>query len=46
VLQTNANVGNAGGWADCGYSISDDGTNKNITVSSPAGNLFFRLRLD
>jgi hypothetical protein len=44
VPQTNASVGNAAGWTDCGDSISDDGTNKSITVSSPAGTLFFRLR--
>ncbi len=26
-----------------GYPISDDGTNKSLTVQSPRGNLFFRL---
>ena len=30
-------------WTTSGYSISDDGTTKSITITSPAGNLFFRL---
>jgi len=44
VLQTNGSVRNAGGWADCGYSIRDDGTNKTVSVSPLTGSLFFRLR--
>ncbi len=44
VLQTNGSVRNAGGWADCGYSIRDDGTNRTVSVSPPTGSLFFRLR--
>jgi len=27
-----------------GFSISDLGTNKSITIPSPAGNIFFRLK--
>jgi hypothetical protein len=30
-------------WSTSG-SISDDGTNKSITITSPTGNLFFQLR--
>jgi len=42
-LQQNADVTNAGGWQPSGYSASDDGTNRSITISSPTSNLFFRL---
>jgi hypothetical protein len=31
-------------WATSGYAITDDGTNKSITISSPTVNLFFRLK--
>jgi hypothetical protein len=31
-------------WPASGFTISDDGTNKSITITSPAGNLFFRLQ--
>jgi hypothetical protein len=31
-------------WATSGYSIFDDGTTKSITIASPTGNLFFRLK--
>jgi hypothetical protein len=41
-LQQNSNLATAT-WATSGFSISDDGTNKSITVSPPTGNLFFRL---
>src|SRR5208283_605181 len=43
VLQQNSDIGNAGGWSTASYSISDDGTNKSLTVSPPTGNQFFRL---
>jgi len=33
----------AGSWSASGYTISDDGTNRSVTISPPAGNLFFRL---
>ncbi len=42
VLQQNSNLATAN-WAPSGYAVSDDGTNKSITISPPAGNLFFRL---
>jgi hypothetical protein len=42
VLEQRANL-ISGSWATSGFSISDDGTNKSITISSPTGNLFFRL---
>lgn len=34
----------AGSWSACGLTVSDDGTNRSVTVSPPAGNLFFRLK--
>ena len=43
VLQQNSDIGNASGWSNTSYSISDDGTNKSVTVAVPMGNLFFRL---
>ena len=43
-LQQNANVAVPSGWATSGYSIATaNGTNR-ITIPSPAGNLFFRLK--
>jgi len=41
-LQQNSNL-LTGSWVDSGLAVSDDGTNKSVTISSPAGNLFFRL---
>jgi hypothetical protein len=41
-LQQNSNLATAT-WTTSGYTISDDGTTKSITVSPPTGNLFFRL---
>lgn len=32
-----------GSWAAGGYTVSDDGTNKSVTVALPPGSLFFRL---
>jgi hypothetical protein len=43
-LQQNANLALANGWTTSGYTISDDGTNKSIAITSPTGNLFFRLK--
>ena len=42
VLQQRVDL-NSGSWATSGLTISDDTTNKSITISSPTGNLFFRL---
>jgi hypothetical protein len=43
-LQQNANLALANGWATSGYAITTlNGTNR-ITVTSPTGNLFFRLK--
>jgi hypothetical protein len=43
VLQQNDNLA-TGSWTPAnGLTISDDGTTKSITITSPAGNLFFRL---
>jgi NHL repeat len=43
LLQQNPDLGNPSGWHTCGFNISDDGTNKSITVNSPTDNMFFRL---
>ena len=43
-LQQNSSV-NTPGWVTSGFTISDDGTNKSITIPGPtSGNLFFRLK--
>jgi hypothetical protein len=42
VLQQNSNLTTTN-WPTSGFAISDDGTNKSISLPSPAGNLFFRL---
>jgi hypothetical protein len=41
-LQQNSNLG-GGGWSTSGYSISTSNGTNSITITSPAGNLFFRL---
>jgi hypothetical protein len=43
-LQQNSNLAASAGWATSGYSIATNanGTNS-ITITRPAGNLFFRL---
>jgi len=43
VLEENPNPADAAGWSASGYAVSDDGTNKSITILSPTGKLFFRL---
>jgi len=43
VLQQNSDLATAN-WTTSGFYISDDGTNKSITITSPTGNLFFRLK--
>jgi len=42
VLQQNSNLSTTN-WTTSGYTISNDGTYNNITITSPSGNLFFRL---
>jgi len=42
VLQQSSNLATSN-WTTSGYAISDNGTNKSITITSPTGNLFFRL---
>jgi hypothetical protein len=44
VLQQNSNLANPNGWATSGYTITDTNGLKSITLTSPAGNLFFRLK--
>ena len=43
VLQQNANPANTNGWSASGYTITDTGTQKSITIPLPTGSLFFRL---
>ena len=43
-LEQNANLAAANGWTTTGFSIADNGTTKSITIPSPTGNLFFRLK--
>ena len=42
-LQQNANLALANGWTTSGYSISTSNGTNSITITSPTGNLFFRL---
>ena len=42
-LQQNPNLAVTGGWTASG-GISNDGVNNYITITSPAGNQFFRLQ--
>ena len=42
-LEQNSNLATTN-WTTSGFTISDDGTNKSITISAPTGNLFFRLK--
>jgi len=42
-LQQNSNLATTGGWSTSGYSISISNGTNSITITSPAGNLFFRL---
>jgi hypothetical protein len=42
-LQQNANLALANGWTPSGYSISTSNGTNSIIITSPAGNLFFRL---
>jgi hypothetical protein len=43
-LQQSSNPANHDGWADYGTPPTDNGTTKSVTLNSPAGNLFSRLR--
>lgn len=42
-LQQNADLATTN-WITAGWPVTDDGTNKSVTLSGPATNLFFRLR--
>ena len=42
-LQQNSNLANALGWATSGYTITPSNGTNSITITSPVGNLFFRL---
>ena len=42
-LQQNANLALASGWVPTGYQINTANGTNSITITSPTGNLFFRL---
>jgi hypothetical protein len=42
-LQQNSNLAASAGWATSGYTISTNNGTNSITITPPAGNLFFRL---
>lgn len=43
-LQQSADIGAVNGWTTTGYPISTASGTNSITLTSPTGNLFFRLR--
>jgi len=43
ILQQNSNLGVPGGWITSGYPVTTANGTNSITVTSPGGNLFFRL---
>jgi hypothetical protein len=43
-LQQTGNLGEPGNWSSYGGIIHDDGTNKSVTITTPAGSSFFRLK--
>jgi hypothetical protein len=45
VLQQNSDL-NTTNWSDFVGTVDDDGTNKSVTISLPAGSSFFRLIKD
>jgi hypothetical protein len=43
ILQQNANLAASGSWQPSGYSVSSANGTNSITITQPAGNLYFRL---
>ena len=43
MLQTNSNLASASGWTAYGGTVNTASGTNSITISPPAGNLFFRL---
>jgi hypothetical protein len=43
VLQQNSNLMNTANWINTGLLITTNGATESVTISQPAGNLFFRL---
>jgi len=43
-LQQNSNLAVPGGWTTSGYTITTANSTNSITIMSPTGNLFFRLK--
>jgi hypothetical protein len=44
ILQQNPSVANTNTWSNSAFSVNDNGTIKSVTISSPTGNLFLRLK--
>jgi hypothetical protein len=44
-LQQNSNLAAPAGWATSGYTVSSNSSpgSNSVTITPPAGNLFFRL---
>jgi hypothetical protein len=42
-LQQNNNIAMTSGWSAAGYLVTTNNGSNSITITSPAGNLFFRL---
>jgi hypothetical protein len=42
-LQQNSNLGDGAGWATSGYAVATNSPSGSNSITSPAGNLFFRL---
>ena len=42
-LQQNSDVAAAAGWTPSAYSVTTSGGTNSVTITAPAGNLFFRL---
>jgi hypothetical protein len=43
-LQQNNNLAAPGGWTTSGYTITTSNGTNSITITSPTGHLFFRLK--
>ena len=42
-LQQNGNIATPAGWTASGYTITTNSGTNSVTLTSPQGNLFFRL---
>ena len=44
VLQQNSNIADPNGWTNFGGTVNDNGAIKSVTITSPAGNVYYRLK--